>query len=81
MEKIEYRVRPVTRFIVTRFEQNSNGGSCSQIGEYDNEVVAYQVGYAVCKAEHQRLEWPLNDQRIVYPVSSIPAFSAVPTPT
>lgn len=78
--KIEYRVRPVTRFIVTRYEQsaaNSDGSSScgsSQLGEYDSAAVAYQVGYALCKAEHQRLGWPIDDGRISYPIdlSTVP---------
>lgn len=36
-------------------------------GEYDNADVAYQVGYALCKAEHDRLGWPIDDERIKYP--------------
>lgn len=71
MHKIEYRVRPVTRFVVTRYEQqedgNRNSGGCSTLGEYDNQDLAYQVGYALCKAEHGRLGWPPGDERILYP--------------
>lgn len=70
MEKIEYRVRPVTRYIVSRFEERDGGGtsgSSRQQGEYDNADVAYQVGYALAKAEHDRLGYPPGDERIVYP--------------
>lgn len=71
MDKIEYRVRPVTRYVVTRYEQLDNGasnsGGSSVIGEYDNAEKAYEVGYAVCKAEHDRLGWPPGDERIKYP--------------
>lgn len=39
-----------------------------QIGnEYDTADVAYQVGYAVCAVEHQRLGWDIGDERIRYP--------------
>ena len=70
MEQIEYRVRPVTRYIVRRFRgEESGGGMVSTIGEYDNADVAYQVGYACCKAEHDKLGWPLDDMRIQYPRS------------
>lgn len=73
MEKIEYRVRPVTRFIITRFESGSfedGSGRCgsSCLGEHDNERVAHEVAYALCKAEHDRLGWPPGDERISYPV-------------
>lgn len=71
--KIEYRIKPVTRYIVTRHEDASDdpgtkAGSVSQIGnEYDTADVAYQVGYAVCKVEHDRLGWDIGDERIQYP--------------
>ncbi len=68
MEKIEYRVRPVTRFIVTRFADYENATQQSSThGEFDNADVAYQVGYALCKAEQDRLGWPPGDERIQYP--------------
>lgn len=49
---IEYRVRPVTRYIVTRFEseQVANGLGCagsSSFGEYDNEGQANKVMQAL----------------------------------
>ena len=79
MEKIEYRVRPVTRYIVTRYEAAPmasddvmrGAGSISTKGEYDNAEVAYQVGYALCKAEHDLLGWPAGDERIQYPAKSV----------
>lgn len=67
MEKIEYRVRPVTRYIVTRYCEMNDGGGVSTCGEYDNEEVAYQVGYALAKTEHERQGWPADDPRIQYP--------------
>jgi len=70
---IEYKVRPVTRYNVTRFKEsdediagNKRSGS-SVVGTYDNEDVAHEVGYALCKAEHDRLGWPIGDERIQYP--------------
>ena len=65
---IEYRVRPVTRYIVTRYSQERDrlGGS-SECGEYDRYDTAYQVAYALCRAEHERLGYPLGDERIKYP--------------
>ena len=76
MEKdlIEYRVRTVPRFIVTRYASvhygdgsESDNGS-TQHGEFDNSETAYAVGYALCKAEHDRLGWPPGDERIQYPL-------------
>lgn len=67
MEKIEYRVRPVTRYIVTRFHKDETGAGVEQRGEFDHEQNAYEVGYALCKAEHDRMGWPPGDERILYP--------------
>lgn len=65
---IEYRVRPVTRYVVTRFEDNETHGGSSQHGEFDNQDVAHEVAYALCRAEHERLGYPPGDERIQYPV-------------
>lgn len=70
MELIEYRVRPVMRYVVTRYEEGmSEAARCSvsTVGEFDNPASAEAVGYALCKAEHERLGWPLDDSRIIYP--------------
>jgi len=69
MDKIEYRVRPVTRYIVTRYHNEGDGGSAGveTKGEFDNADIAYEVGYALCKDEHQRLGYSLGDERIKYP--------------
>lgn len=72
--KIEYSIRPITRYIVTRYEtsgpdENGRGsGGCAQIGgEYSTAEGAYEVGYAMCRVEHDRLGWELGDGRIQYP--------------
>lgn len=75
MKMIEYRVRPVTRYIVTRcdWEKHENGnessGDSSVVGkgEYETADMAYEVGYALCKAEHDQLGYPSDDERIQYP--------------
>jgi hypothetical protein len=78
VEKIEYRVRPVTRYVVTRYEltETSNGGSVQGRGEYENAQTAYEVAYALCRAEHERLGWPFGDERIQYPRD--PSFKEAP---
>lgn len=53
---IEYRVRPVTRYIVTRFEHEAHesgacSGGCSTFGEYDNEGEAKKVMSALFSQE------------------------------
>ena len=67
MELIEYRVRPVTRYVVTRYEEEVNGASSRVLGEYDNVYIAQEVGYALCKAEHERLGYAPGDMRVKYP--------------
>lgn len=72
--KIEFRVRPVTRYIVTRFEQEydpagacASAGRSTQHGEFESFGTAYAVSYALCKSEHDRLGYPPGDERISYP--------------
>lgn len=70
---IEYKVRPVTRYVITRFEtsgpdENGRGsGSSEAKGEYDNQDVAYEVAYALCKQDHEKSGLPIGDERIQYP--------------
>ena len=66
--KTEYKIRVVNRYIVTRYHEEDNGlASCSTKGEYDNADMAYEVGYALAKEEHERLGYPIGDMRIIYP--------------
>lgn len=69
MEKIEYRVRPVTRYVVTRYHEAADGrtGGSEVKGEYDNHDMAYEVAYALAKHEHDQLGYPPGDERIKYP--------------
>ncbi len=67
-ELIEYKVRPVTRYSITRFERGANDtGSSRVLGEHDIYDTAYQVAYALCRADHERLGYPFTDERIQYP--------------
>lgn len=70
----EYRIRPVTRFIVTKADwvERSNGtvsaSTARQLGpEYANEEIAYEVAYALARQESERLECGLADDRVIYP--------------
>jgi len=73
MKTIEYRVRPVTRYVVTRYESevHENGaescGSCQTKGEFDNHEIAYQVGYALAKDEADRIGLPPGDMCMIFP--------------
>lgn len=64
---IEYKIREVTRYIVTRYEDNGRTGGSSSHGEFDNAETAYAVAYALCKTEHDNLGYPPGDDRIRYP--------------
>jgi hypothetical protein len=75
--ELEYRVVPVTRFIVTRFFMGPNSvGSVSDRGEYNNENVAHEVAYALCKKEHEDLGYDVGDMRIKYPAKDIAVLKA-----
>jgi len=73
---IEYRIVPVTRYHITRFSKSLSPcrtgeltegiGSCGK-GEYDNSNTAYEVAYALARADHERMGWPVGDDRIKYP--------------
>lgn len=71
--KIEYRVRKVERYIVTRWysverSNATNDGGCEERGEFDHADTAYEVAYALARNEHQQHGWPVGDERIQYPV-------------
>lgn len=40
MQVIEYRVRPVVKYQVTRWHQNGNSAGCESCGEFSNETQA-----------------------------------------
>ena len=72
--KVEYRVKPVTRYIVTRFEQQTSddermgsSGAVAQRGEFVNAEIAYHVAYALCTAEHSAAGAPLDSPDFIYP--------------
>lgn len=84
---VEYRVRPVTRYVVTRFErQESDDGrsgtcaNCVEKGEFDNAKTAYEVGYALAKDEHGRLGYLPDDPRIQYPERIEAHWQSKPSP-
>lgn len=70
---IEYRVKRVERFIVTRHESSDDpkAGSSNNTrqigGEHDNADVAYEVGYALARQEAENLGYGPGDDRMQYP--------------
>lgn len=67
---IEYKVRPVTRYIVTRFQAGDDNGTgaiasgCETKGEFANPGLAYDAAHALCRDEREKLGWPMGDERI-----------------
>jgi hypothetical protein len=60
---VEIRVRPVVRYVVTRYESgtDANGmgyGGCETVGEFDNERSAEFVAMALREAHRQGLADP-----------------------
>lgn len=72
MKKVEYRVKSVTRYIVTRFEEESHddgseSGGCEGFGEFNNFVSAYKVAFGLCKSEHDEFGVDRKDGEFIYP--------------
>jgi hypothetical protein len=59
METIEYRVRPVVRYVVTKYTSDPElgAGSCRPMGEFDHESYAEEVAWALArKARSERVD-------------------------
>lgn len=65
--RVEYRVRKVERYVVTRWHGGDKETGSEERGEFANADTAFEVAYALCKQEHDRLGYPLDDERIQYP--------------
>jgi hypothetical protein len=48
---IEFKVRPVSRFVVTRYESEGKAASSSIVGEFDNHRSALDVAHAIAQCE------------------------------
>ena len=64
---VEFKVRKVTKYIVTRYESDGRTGSSTQHGTHDSGETAYHVAYALCKAEHDRSGEPVGSMNFIYP--------------
>jgi hypothetical protein len=51
MEKIEYRIKPVTRYVVTCHKQSESSGSCGPVGEFQNSKTALQIAEALAQKD------------------------------
>ena len=68
--QIEYRVRAITRYIVTRNVRGSPAGKESTsivVAGQDNFQTAYDAGYGLALKEAQELGLPPDDPTIVFP--------------
>lgn len=69
---IEYRIKPVVRYYITRHEQTENAGSTQHIGsEYSSGEVAFEVAYALAHAEAERLGLAPGSMNLIYPTQPI----------
>lgn len=84
---VEYRVRPVTRFVVTKWEQRAYADgqqACgsSTCGEFDQEHIAVAVRDALEAAHRSRLPEtapPMDtSQRVLAPLSNLSAWAPHP---
>lgn len=66
-KKIEWSVRPITRYQVIRYVETDSSAGTSQHGTFDNAEVAYEVGYALAESDRVRFDIPLGDDRVQYP--------------
>jgi hypothetical protein len=66
-ELIEYRVKTVERYIVTRYEKQGDETAVVERGNFASPHIAYEVAYALARADHERKGWPPFDVRIQYP--------------
>ena len=67
--KVQYQVRTVSRFVVTRYEESDDArtGASETRGEYDNADVAFEVAYALCKSEHDASDEDVGSMNFIYP--------------
>lgn len=55
MRTVEYRVRPVERYVVTKYESSEDAGSgCTTVGEYQNAELASAAKSAFESAEQAK---------------------------
>lgn len=70
---VEYRVRPVTRYIVTKFAAEEIAPGCgavgsSVIGEFENQKRAVLVSEALSRQDGHPVKWePMDEQPTALP--------------
>lgn len=54
MKKVEYKVKPVTRYIITRYETDGVAAGCTTMGEFSTSQGATFVATALASHERQQ---------------------------
>lgn len=54
MKRVEYKVKPVTRYIITRHEADSAGAACTSMGQFETSQGATFVATALASYERQQ---------------------------
>lgn len=64
---VEFRVRPVTRFVITRYERDGMAAASRMCGEYESEDLAYDIGYALARQTREDMGEPVGSERVIFP--------------
>lgn len=70
---IEYRVKRITRYVVTRHckigdEEGNEHSTTDEMSVHINSSLAFNTGYALARMEQMKLDFKSGDERIRYPV-------------
>lgn len=65
-ELIEYQVRPLIRYAVTRYEEEGNCAGSSSFGVFDNYDAAHQSALAMAEKDRTDKGWEKGDERLAY---------------
>lgn len=68
--KVEYKVRPVTRYVVTEYQEYENGSQSKVICELDNFGLANKTCAALAYDTHNNKYIEFGDQKTYYTLYS-----------
>lgn len=68
---VEYRVKSVERFIVTRHEDGPTPGAQQKGPDYPSFEQAYEVATALARDELERLGLEPGDMGVIFPAASV----------
>lgn len=61
---VEYKVRPVERYVITRYEEDGASAACAERGEFSSPYIAQEVAFSLGKREQEALG---PDATVTYP--------------